>query len=74
MLSYDAQRLYSLVTNHLMYTGSIRAKNILDNWKIMLPKFTKIMPVDYRRALLDIQSKTKESKEYGDINMAVGAE
>ena len=74
MLSYDAQRLYSLVTNHLEYTGSIRAKNILDNWKIMLPKFTKIMPVDYRRALLDIQSKTKESKEYGDINMAVGAE
>ncbi len=74
MLSYDAQRLYNLVTNHLEYTGSIRAKNILDNWKIMLPKFTKIMPVDYRRALLDIQSKTKESKEYGDINMAVGAE
>jgi glutamate synthase (NADPH/NADH) large chain len=71
MINHDAQRLRSLVKKHLNYTGSSRAKAIVDNWKIMLPKFIKIMPTDYRRALLEIQAKAIMQD---DNKLAVGAE
>jgi glutamate synthase (NADPH/NADH) large chain len=71
MINHDAQRLRGLIEKHLEYTGSSRAQSILDNWDNMLPKFIKIMPTDYRCALLDMQAKA--SKQDG-TNMAVGAE
>ncbi len=52
--SGDVARLRRLVENHLHYTGSERAQDILDNWPGMLPKFRKVMPVEYRRALEDM--------------------
>ena len=55
MTRYDAQRLRRLVEKHLQYTNSSVAKNILDNWNSMLPKFVKVMPVDYRRALEEMK-------------------
>jgi glutamate synthase (NADPH/NADH) large chain len=38
------------------YTNSARGRNILANWNEYLPKFVKVMPVDYRRALQDMQA------------------
>ena len=55
MTRYDALRLHRLIEKHLHYTNSSVAKNILDNWNIMLPKFVKVMPVDYRRALEEMK-------------------
>ena len=51
----DAKRIHYLVGRHLHYTGSERAWHILDNWEEYLPKFVKVMPVDYRRALEEMQ-------------------
>ena len=51
MTRQDAVRLKTLIKRHLHYTNSGRAKNILDSWETYLPKFVKIMPIDYRRAL-----------------------
>ncbi len=56
MTRNDEQRLKKLIENHLHYTGSSRARRILENWTIHLPKFVKIMPVDYRRALEQMQT------------------
>ena len=50
----DAHVLRTFVEKHLCYTGSKRAKKILDNWNDYLPKFVKVMPTEYRRALLEI--------------------
>ncbi len=55
MTRYDDERLRQLITNHHRYTGSSRAKLILDNWEEYRPKFVKVMPVEYRRALLEIE-------------------
>jgi len=44
-------RLFRLIENHRHYTGSERAKAILENWKDYLPKFVKVMPTEYRKAL-----------------------
>ncbi|MBN9057133.1 MAG: glutamate synthase large subunit [Rhizobiales bacterium] len=51
MTRHDEERLYQLVSNHLHYTGSPRAREILDKWAEYRPKFRKVMPVEYRRAL-----------------------
>jgi len=53
-LGNDAKRLYRLIERHRHYTNSARAKLILDNWDAYLPKFLKVMPVDYRRALKEL--------------------
>ena len=57
----DEHALREQIEKHLLYTGSERARLILENWAIYLPKFTKVMPTEYRRALQDIAAqKAKE--------------
>ena len=55
MTRHDEERLVQLISNHMHYTGSGRAKEILDNWESFRPKFVKVMPVEYRRALEDME-------------------
>jgi len=57
MTRHDAQRLKHLIQNHKHYTGSPRAQHILENWSDYLPRFIKVMPVDYRAALKQIQAE-----------------
>jgi glutamate synthase (NADPH/NADH) large chain len=57
MTRFDAIRLRQLIGNHLHYTNSAVARRILDAWEDYLPKFVKVMPVDYRRALTDMQTR-----------------
>ncbi|MDO8421501.1 MAG: glutamate synthase large subunit [Parvibaculum sp.] len=60
MTRFDAERLRQLIENHARYTNSGLAKNILTNWDTMLPKFRKVMPVEYRRALKEM-AKAQDS-------------
>ncbi len=55
MTAHDEERLYQLISKHLHYTGSGRAREILDNWADYRPKFRKVMPVEYRRALIEME-------------------
>ncbi|MBN9149371.1 glutamate synthase large subunit [Nitrobacter sp.] len=68
LLNSDVERLHVLITRHAKLTGSRRAADILANWKAYLPKFRKVMPVEYRRAL-------KEMKANADAEpkIAIGA-
>jgi len=54
MSRFDAERLHQLIANHARYTGSARAREILESWESTLPKFRKVMPVEYRRALAEL--------------------
>jgi glutamate synthase (NADPH/NADH) large chain len=56
MTGHDAERLYHLIANHARYTGSTRAQMILDDWDEYRQRFVKVMPVDYRRALQEMQT------------------
>ena len=51
MTKDDELRLFKIIENHRHYTGSERAKAILGNWAEYLPKFVKVMPVEYRKAM-----------------------
>jgi glutamate synthase (NADPH) large chain len=55
MTRHDEERLYQLISNHMHFTGSTRAKAILDNWAGYRAKFRKVMPVEYRRALIEME-------------------
>jgi glutamate synthase (NADPH/NADH) large chain len=57
MSRFDAERLHQLVSNHASYTDSTRARDILANWSHYLPKFRKVMPVEYRRALAELKAR-----------------
>jgi len=51
LAGHDDATLKSLIQSHLLYTGSDRARRVLENWAAYLPKFVKVMPLEYRRAL-----------------------
>jgi glutamate synthase (NADPH) large chain len=53
----DKQLLHGLLTKHFMYTGSRKAKQVLDAFDAVLPKFVKVMPVDYKRVLEERKRK-----------------
>ncbi len=36
---------------HIVYTGSVKGSNILDNWEGETGKFLKVMPADYEGVL-----------------------
>ena len=71
MRSQDAERLHALLSNHAAYTDSVTARKILDNWKEMLPKFVKVMPVDYRRAL-DEMANAQAADKTGFDGLEIG--
>ncbi len=62
MTRYDAIRLQQLISRHQEATGSAVAANILANWEEYLPRFVKVMPVDYRRALEEMQASQRDKK------------
>ena len=47
----DQFTLRSAILKHFEATGSPGAKWVLENWAIMLPKFYKVMPLEYKRVL-----------------------
>jgi glutamate synthase (NADPH/NADH) large chain len=55
MTRYDAERLRILIGRHQRFAKSRRAAEILANWADYLPKFRKVMPVEYRRALEELK-------------------
>ena len=58
---HDAERVRELLSRHVKYTGSTRARDILDNWATFLPRFVKVMPVEYARALKELETAQKTS-------------
>ena len=53
----DDTLLKSLIQRHLLYTGSERARRVLENWSTYLPRFVKVMPLEYRRALGELAAE-----------------
>jgi glutamate synthase (NADPH) large chain len=68
LLDADFERLHVLITRHARATGSKRAAEILANWKAWLPKFRKVMPVEYRRALREMKANAD-----AEPKIAIGA-
>ncbi|HNV89098.1 MAG TPA: glutamate synthase-related protein [Methylotenera sp.] len=50
----DEVTLLSLINKHIKYTNSARAKAILADWDNARGKFVKVMPNEYKRALIEL--------------------
>jgi glutamate synthase (NADPH/NADH) large chain len=74
MTRFDEERLRQLIERHLHYTGSERARAILADWSAYLPKFVKVMPVEYRRALAEMaRQQVLDRTGMGEIEIGLRA-
>jgi len=53
----DETQLKKLLEEHNRWTGSKRARELLDNWDLSRQKFVKVFPNEYKRALGEIHAK-----------------
>ena len=56
----DIGLIKKLLKNHFNYTGSTVAKKIFDHFNRELIHFVKVMPKDYKKALIEVRRKMKE--------------
>ncbi len=53
----DEAQLKRLLEDHNRWTGSKRARELLDNWADARARFVKVFPNEYKRALSEIHAK-----------------
>ena len=58
----DQDFIIDLLRRHFRHTGSGVAQRILNNWYEYLPRFIKVMPFEYRRALQEIMLEQIDKK------------
>ena len=58
----DEVLLKALIEQHHSWTGSLRAREILDDWPGARAKFVKVFPNEYKRALGEIQAARASSE------------
>ncbi|MFM9900136.1 MAG: glutamate synthase-related protein [Polaromonas sp.] len=57
----DEQHLKRLLQDHNRWTGSKRARELLDNWTEARLKFVKVFPNEYKRALAERKERRLEA-------------
>jgi glutamate synthase (ferredoxin) len=57
----EIEMVWKLIQRHQTYTRSERAAKVLGDWKNLVPKFVKVLPKDYKRAM----EKMKEAEKGG---------
>ncbi|GAO26674.1 glutamate synthase protein [Alicycliphilus sp. B1] len=53
----DEEQLKKLLEAHSRYTGSRRARDLLDNWAAARSRFVKVFPTEYKRALVEMYER-----------------
>jgi len=54
MQQADETLLKKLIEDHHRWTGSLRARELLDNWADARSRFVKVFPTEYKRALAEM--------------------
>ncbi len=58
----DIKELQKLISNHLLYTQSTLASEILTNWEEYLSMFVKVIPFEYKKVLEEQKLKELQKK------------
>jgi glutamate synthase domain-containing protein 3 len=58
----EIDRVLHQITLHKEYTGSKVAAEILKNWNVEVGRFVKVIPTDYKKALMKLKEKTSEKQ------------
>ena len=59
----DVAELREMIQKHLEYTGSAVAARVLEQWPEVLAEFVKVMPIDYKRVLLQQRQEAEQNAE-----------
>jgi glutamate synthase (NADPH/NADH) large chain/glutamate synthase (ferredoxin) len=62
----DEALLKKLLEDHNRWTGSKRARELLDNWATARQKFVKVFPNEYKRALAEMHEREVEEASTGN--------
>jgi glutamate synthase domain-containing protein 2/glutamate synthase domain-containing protein 1/glutamate synthase domain-containing protein 3 len=62
----DEATLKKLIEDHHKWTGSLRARHILDHWVDSRARFVKVFPNEYKRALAEQAAKAGAAKAIQD--------
>ncbi len=54
----EASEILEMIELHSRHTGSTVAAQVLESWPDVLTQFVKVMPVDYKRVLMERQQQT----------------
>jgi glutamate synthase (ferredoxin) len=57
----DITELKDLIESHYNYTMSPLAQRILEHWETSLPKFIKVLPEEYKQALIRLEQEKLET-------------
>jgi glutamate synthase (NADPH/NADH) large chain len=58
----DEAILKRLIESHFRYTGSFRAKTLIESWAESRSQFVKVMPKEYRRALKEMAAAASDAQ------------
>ena len=61
----DEALVKKLLQDHNRWTGSRRARELLDNWAVARTKFVKVFPNEYKRALAEMYEREVEEASAG---------
>ncbi len=67
----SAKFLKTCIERHVKFTGSKYAAAILASWDEMLPRFVKVMPMDYKKALSKLKERQIRTSEIADMTEEV---
>ena len=59
----DVRELRDLIDKHRTFTESEVAARILDDWETSVTKFTKVVPVDYKRAMEQLVKEERRRRK-----------
>lgn len=66
----EIDEVKDMIKKHLRFTGSKKARYILANWPLFLPRFVKVYPRDYKRVLQSVAHLQKTGMSKDDAFMA----
>ncbi len=69
----DEAQLRALIEAHLRWTGSAKARQILDHWADSRSRFVKVMPTEYQRALGELHARAQAAASAAPAALAPAA-
>ncbi|PIY29442.1 MAG: glutamate synthase subunit alpha [Comamonadaceae bacterium CG_4_9_14_3_um_filter_60_33] len=70
----DEAQLKQMLADHNRWTGSKRARELLDNWEASRVKFVKVFPIEYKRALGELHAKKAAQAKVDRVQAATKKE
>ncbi|MCB9519467.1 MAG: glutamate synthase large subunit [Myxococcales bacterium] len=64
----DIWLVHGMIEDHVRYTGSPLGQRLLDNWEILVSRFVKVMPTEYKRVLQKRRSAARNRMTTGTFS------